>query len=314
MSQERMAEGRAIVSPGQENGNLGLGFLCRWVRDDQDERESGSGLQVGDLSGPWRDIVDAIPEELRPLVPALHRYIQPTVRLIPNRRSADAVGESRIGGFADLPIDLLYPTDVDGSPLAMILQVNTRDALTGIIGAGCAVDGVLQIFVSPSDPCFGAGRPDGFKVLFHPSDGPPLARRETPRRIGSSCGPDRIVDPRVGRAVDFEPGIVCPVMSDGALARIFRSVGQDPFAEILGQRLIDTYRDTFEIPGCHLLGAANFNESPPAFWSHEWTCLLEIDGLDGVCELGDAEFLSVLIRKRDLAAMEFGNCVLHLTV
>lgn len=115
----------------------------------------------------------------------------PGIRLVADGQiDATATGASRLGGCPDLPPDVPWPADGDGTPLSFIAQLNMRQM------AVHAAEGILPraellsfFYAAASQRAWGFDPADhGAWAVIHTAGGAAARPRETPRAVPAGAG------------------------------------------------------------------------------------------------------------------------------
>ena len=142
-------------------------------------------------------------------------------RIVLNEERQPDVMGSKIGGKPYWPCDMDYPTDVQGKPMLMVMQINCEEAG---LKAPLPEHGMLQWFISLNPEwmygCQGnydeAGM--GFRIIYHEE----IGASATPANVPTHDTVDEIMSP-VKRevAVDVEVEETVMSVSDGRFNRLF---------------------------------------------------------------------------------------------
>ena len=110
---------------------------------------------------------EALPEVLKPYKEKIEATLKPTVQM--NLKSCDRLSlwQSKVGGQPYLPLDMAYPIDSNGNPLALLAQFNFAE-IPNL--PNFPSQGILQFYIA-TDDLYGMNFDDqqqqsGFKVLY----------------------------------------------------------------------------------------------------------------------------------------------------
>ncbi len=107
------------------------------------------------------------------LVERLNKELQGSLRLVTERASLESlsIGQSRIGGFPDLPPTVKWPAR-NGRPLSFLAQINLFEAAGNVENCGLPNSGGIALFFDNDEQPWGFDPKDAdaWKVIYCPSD------------------------------------------------------------------------------------------------------------------------------------------------
>lgn len=121
---------------------------------------------------PLADCLATLPPSLQPYQALIAPTLAPCVVLTLAKSRKKTVGpEGRIGGLPTWPLALPYPTGSNGTPLVLFAQLNFQE-LPPVL-EGFPRQGLLQVFLHPSDTLYGQNPEDDFdqanwRLVYHP--------------------------------------------------------------------------------------------------------------------------------------------------
>lgn len=304
---------------------LALVFLfLRYATRREREEQAGQVVRLSSIAPPagdaWHRLLDA--EGLGMIVEPLRALVRPALRLQTSSAQAEApIGQSRIGGSPDLPVDLAWPVH-GGKPLAFLAQLDLAELRRTLPHSPLPPDGYLWFF-------HGADQPWGFEpkdagnsvVLFRPGS-VALQSRADPADLpdGGRFHPCAIRVEAYDDLPDLEEDRpVGTALSEAqeekylAVRDYLSSGGAGPSHKLLG--FAQPIQGPMELE-CELV-THGLNCGDPAGYSdpraeelkknrHQWRLLLQLDSDDVSAMMwGDAGMLYFWIRDEDLRQHRF---------
>ncbi|MBQ6167701.1 MAG: DUF1963 domain-containing protein [Muribaculaceae bacterium] len=164
-------------------------------------------------------------------------------RLVLNEERQPAITDSKIGGKPYWPADKEYPTDADGNPMLMLMQINCAQAG---LQAPLPEQGMLQWFISLNpDKMYGCqGNFDedgeGFRIVYHESIEGDTTYPDAPAHDTV----DEMLTP-VKRevAIDFVPEQTAMGVSDGHFNDLFFEIVKEITGEDHSDKMWYSYLD-----------------------------------------------------------------------
>lgn len=158
-------------------------------------------------------------------------------RLVLNEGRQPAITDSKIGGKPYWPANKEYPTDCNGKPMLMLLQINCGQAG---LHAPLPEQGMLQWFIG-LDPermfgCRGNFDMDGegFKVIYHET----IDECATPAGIPTHDTVDEMLTPvRSEVAIDVEPEETVMGVNDGHFNDLFFEMVKELTGEVHSDKM-----------------------------------------------------------------------------
>ena len=252
----------------------------------------------------------------------------PSIRLVAHGQiDAIATGVSRLGGSPDLPSDVPWPSDGDGTPLSFIAQLDMRQMAAHDAEGTLPRSGLLSFFyAAASQRAWGFDPADrGAWAIIYTADGAAVRPREVP---GAVPAEGRFV--AVGLSADLEFTFVpWESFAIESLAvtreeiRIYADVlpsGDPVIHRLMGHP--DPVQGDMQLE-CHLAangvycGDASSSRDPRAArlrpGAADWRLLLQVDSQDEAGMMwGDVGRLYYWIRQEDLAAGQWDRAWLIL--
>lgn len=225
--------------------------------------------------------------------------------------STPEILDNKIGGQPYLPVGEEYPTDHNGNPLALLLQINCKD----IVGAkGFPKNGILEIFVDKD-----LNYPSEYDVRYYQENQP--YQTELP-----DVDMDYFVITRGYKIKTEETKAPMPV-NDFRFIGILRAVAkevagieinslfelEDEFPneiDVLDELYCNLEQPEIVVGGYADFTQEDFRQNLRSYIPTE--CLFKIDGgANKRIHIGDAGILSVVITKKNLIAKRFDSAFLE---
>ena len=253
-------------------------------------------------------------EKLAKLEQAIEEYKKVTAKECYGLKFVEgepAITDNKFGGQPYLPVGEEYPTDKDGKPLALLLQVNLKD----IDLPGWPKEGVLEIFTDAE-----VGYPCQYAVKCFPAD---QEYQETFPEVDTS----HYIVPS-GHKIELEKAVAFMSPNDFR----FNETAAKVFGQVSGQELKNVgaifdciegdykwqekiYDETSKTPSAMIGGYQDFTQSDPRGYNEAMASKTEsLFKFDSVCEggaymIGDSGILFSFISPEDLRDGKFENAV-----
>ncbi|MFC3903115.1 Uncharacterized protein YwqG [Acinetobacter marinus] len=231
-----------------------------------------------------------------------------------------ALWQSKVGGDPYMPLDVKFPEDQNGQPLALLAQINFAEMPAH---ADFPTQGILQFFIG-SDDLYGLDfddqqRQDGFRVLYYEQViNDPAQLQQDFSAINAKRHADASLPFSGQYAIQFELNHQFISISDFSFASKIFAVDQlyDFEAQYGGddlwQDMIEPYSEVVSANGHQLGGYPFFTQEDPRSDTPKWQnyqLLLQIDTDDAENDImwGDSGVGNFFIDPVDLKNKDFSK-------